>query len=168
MVVSMVLMNLLKPKQKNNGVKDTVCVTTRTESIAVNDYIGLHANGMGFEAHLTLMFLGNLDKDRADYVFEIIEELPYLDFTVKPQSLECFGKKPVITVNNNTTMTNYLEKLKHRGIESASKFLAFNPHITLKMPTNLDHCLIVPRIIQLTGPFLEWNGHKFIRYNNPF
>lgn len=100
-------------------------------------YIGLKAWDMGFDAHLTVMYLGPLDGERENYVNYVLSQIGRQEFLVGRNRIDLFANStPVVVVDD---VTDNLKKLRKRlertyGLISPSTF-PFNPHISL----SLDH-----------------------------
>lgn len=122
-------------------------------------YVGLKAQGMGFDAHLTVHYCGNLTSTQERYIRFLLNEWDGpREFTVVPSHIKMFGKNdfpvPVVVVSRFTTdpensgrslidLNNFL----HDNFPSPSKF-RWEPHITLKIPFRQD--LHIPHEIRLT------------------
>lgn len=114
-----------------------------------NTYIGLKANGMNFDAHLTVMYLGRkLDRDKIAYAQEVTAFLrPVHEYVVERKNIETFSNNtPVVTVVAPTMLFDLRRRLEEDyGFISPSQF-DFNPHISLKL--NGDD-IIIPKYIRL-------------------
>lgn len=138
------------------------------ESLTVNDYIGLHANDMGFDAHLTIMYFGTLDKDRFEYTMDVLKNIEPTIFFATRTGIKSFGKKlsvPVVTVKfEDTSMNSFLRYLDEWDITSNSEH-SWNPHITIK----LDHSetIMIPEYIKLSNLYLKYDGVKHYVNSRP-
>lgn len=104
---------------------------------------------MGFDAHLTLIFTGEMEPEEESLVKEIVYEASYKSYMVERKEIAMFGPEkniPVIKVLDNLDLHSLRERLLQRGVRSASEY-SWNPHITLR----LDHAqtLRIPRFITL-------------------
>lgn len=118
----------------------------------MNTYIGFKAEGMGFDAHLTVLYTGPLDKDRTDAVKSILSTFAPINIWVERKGIELFGPEnniPVVTVYTSETLINLRQKLLDYGIPNASKFKEWNPHITLAVDPN--KIIKIPAAIRLVN-----------------
>lgn len=119
-------------------------------------YIGYKALGMGFDAHLTVMYLGQISKLQEDLAVRFLKDhaemFMFNDYmTARRLKISMFGPNnniPVVEV----AVPNGLHKLRddlenHSYLPSPSEF-AWNPHITLKI--NGDDPIFIPSFITLT------------------
>lgn len=114
-------------------------------------YIGLKAGDMGFDAHLTLLYLGKLNPEKEAKARHALSQIGRQEFLVARKGIRLFGADfdiPVVLVED---ITDNLKKLRKRlertyGLVSRSEY-GFNPHITLK----LDHyqTVNIPMTIKL-------------------
>lgn len=113
-------------------------------------YVGLKALGMGFDAHLTLVYLGKIDFDTECRVKMIIEDIGPVTMPVIRDKIRMFGygKVPVVTVIYPEELVYLREQLVDMGVPNPSDY-SWNPHITIK----LDHLsdIIIPKTIVLTN-----------------
>jgi 2'-5' RNA ligase len=112
-------------------------------------YIGLRAWDMGFDAHLTVLYTGPLDKEREDYVRQVIYDIGPANFLVFRRGIEIFaGDIPVVTVTPHEGALFLLREMLEQeyGIISPSTF-PFNPHISLKL--NELNTIHIPKVIKL-------------------
>lgn len=118
----------------------------------VTYYIGMKAQDLGFDAHLTVRYLGQLDKERQHYVKDILSNIKTSDIYVERKALAMFGPKknlPVVKVRLlNPDLTWVQQTLDKYGIASASDY-AWNPHISIKLE-RVRGTLHIPKIIRLT------------------
>lgn len=106
---------------------------------------------MGFDAHMTLLFTGDLTKTKEYFIRGYLEKFDRHDavYEVERKCISMFGEGniPVVEI----IPTNFLSGLRLHMIESKfpnpSEF-GFNPHITLKLDHDED--IHIPRIIELT------------------
>lgn len=115
-------------------------------------YIGFKAQHMGFDAHLTVMYLGrHLTESDAKCINGILDEIGRDVMFVERNRIEIFRHgTPVVTVTpieGQGDLYGVRKQLEDYGLESKSEF-DFNPHITLKMK-NRDHTIYIPKIIRL-------------------
>lgn len=103
----------------------------------MKNYIGYKALGMGFDAHLTLLYTGNLEEDQAKSIEEFLLTIdPSLNhFMGVRQEIKMFGPNndiPVVTV----MVPDYIHKLRETLIKAEipnpSEF-SWNPHVTLDL-----------------------------------
>lgn len=117
-------------------------------------YIGLRAWDMGFDAHLTVAFLGDIDQEREFYIREKIAQHRWDQriFYVARKKIELFGPNndiPVITVAVPLSLRGLVEEMAHMGIEQNSEW-PWNPHISLKLEdTDTIHIPVVIRLDKL-------------------
>lgn len=109
-------------------------------------YIGYKAEDMGFDAHMTIMWLGKLDKERSDYVKSLLKDWPYHNAVVEPIKITNFYSTPVVRVKVPEEILSLLRYLNAHGVESASEF-PFNPHISLYLPGDGSTLKIPGKII---------------------
>ncbi len=112
-------------------------------------YIGFQAHGFGFEAHLTMSYLGKMIEQYEDEVHKILGTLTNRAFYVERNSINLFGPNkdiPVITVNVDTELMD-LKKTLDALIEDNSSY-EWNPHITLDTSIG-DLC--IPQRIRLSN-----------------
>ncbi len=115
----------------------------------MKNYIGLKANGMGFDAHLTVMYTGDLEPDQESHVENILSTLGSPAFYVERDSIVMFGPNnniPVLKVTPTLAMWNLRKILDSSHIPSPSEF-PWNPHITLEFEP--DSTLEIPPVIHL-------------------
>lgn len=122
----------------------------------MKNYIGLQAVGMGFDAHMTLLYTGLLSPVQEAKVQGILTSLgprlKYKVFGMERKSIEMFGPNydtPVITLHMREDLKDIRNELIAKGIPAPSEFTEWNPHITLKL--NHPHTIEIPAIIRLVG-----------------
>lgn len=100
-------------------------------------YVGLKANNMGFDAHLTVHYLGKTPEGVEDTYFKEVEEYvesrKNFSTRVFRTGIKLFGYRniPVMTVSVLPELAFMKEDLE-KMIPSASEY-KWNPHITLKL-----------------------------------
>lgn len=103
-------------------------------------YIGLKASDMGFDAHLTVMYLGKMNSEKETKVRDVIHRIGRQEFLVARKGIRFFGEMfniPVVLVEDVDESARYSlatlrKRLEHPyGLKSKSEY-PFNPHITLK------------------------------------
>lgn len=126
-------------------------------------YIGLVAWDMGFDAHMTLHFIGELDKERADYVLHTLKELGPITSLALRTTLDCFGSAgapvPVVKLVVSQDLVDYRSMLSQAGIINDTDS-QWKPHITLKIPDPTHATIHIPQSIKLTGPYLRYDGKR--------
>lgn len=122
----------------------------------MKSYIGLQAVGMGFDAHMTLLYTGYLSPVQEDKVERILSSLgprlKYKVFNMERKSIKMFGPNhdiPVVTMHIREDLEEIREKLIKKGVPAPSDFEKFNPHITLKL--NHPYTIEIPARIRLVG-----------------
>jgi 2'-5' RNA ligase len=116
-------------------------------------YIGYKAQGMGFDAHLTILYLGreNLGPEKELEVVDFLEGDSWLSAPkVMRQTIDLFGPNndiPVIRVMVPPELT-WLRNEALKEFGNGSEFKDWNPHITLDL-IHLD-IVRIPFEIQLT------------------
>jgi 2'-5' RNA ligase len=125
--------------------------------IVISDktYVGLKAQGMGFDAHLTVHCLGKISILQERLAVTVINN--WLDFSngiyfVERMGIELFGPVndiPVVKVGLiNDDLFELNRKFKqHSYLPDPSEF-EWNPHITLNLKSN--ETIRIPKIIKLT------------------
>lgn len=121
----------------------------------MKNYIGLQATGMGYDAHMTLLYTGNLTDSAEARVQRILDSLgtrlKYRVFSLDRKSIEMYGPNkdiPVLTLHMHKDLQRIREQLIGKGVPSPSEF-GFNPHITLKL--NHHYTVEIPPKIRLVG-----------------
>ena len=119
------------------------------------------------DAHVTIMFLGtvseNLAGRSADEIVTVLHQEPELNqyLIVRTTERVMFGQNqdiPVVLVDNPLLHHNRSvveELLFDIGIESASAFTEYKPHITLPEP---DY--VLPKEVVIAPPTLWWGNSK--------
>lgn len=114
-------------------------------------YVALKADGMGFDAHMTVIYLGQISKLQerlASQVLEYYQRLSY--YYVERLNITCFGDNndiPVLRVRPPVGLWDLRTELKqHCYLPNPNKY-EWSPHITLKL--DHDYPVIIPPIIRL-------------------
>ena len=118
----------------------------------MKNYIGFKARPMFFDAHLTVLYTGNLDSGREATTQSLITQfIGHPELVVYPHKISMFGPKnniPVIEVQPSDELIQIRKLLLDFGLPSPSEF-KWNPHITL--PRYLDRDIYIPSVIHLVG-----------------
>jgi 2'-5' RNA ligase len=131
------------------GIEDYV------EHVKVS-YLGFKALDMGFDAHLTVLYLGNIthEQEKLDSVATFLEgfrqEFHDSSSYVIRNDIQMFGPNkdiPVVRVIPNKQMW-YWRKLAESMLWNASEFKEWNPHITIDL--NAPSNIILPKVIKVT------------------
>ena len=114
-------------------------------------YIGLKAQNMGFDAHLTVFYLGrNMNKEEVELVKALLFQIGTVDIVVERSKIEMFSKDtPVVTVKSIPVLGDlYMlrKAIEQSGFVSPSQY-PFNPHISLRLNNGND--IHIPRFIKL-------------------
>jgi hypothetical protein len=123
--------------------------------MAKKNYVGLQAVNMGFEAHLTLIYTGDLSPHKEALYEEIIDSLGkrirYHVFNLDRNNIEMFGPNhdiPVLRLNMSANLNDLRNELIDRGIRNVSEY-SFNPHISLKLDNH--YTVEIPPRVRLVG-----------------
>lgn len=117
------------------------------------------------EAHCTIMFLGNISNVSFTKIdlWNAISTIKWPLMSVRTAGIEMFGPKadiPVVRLDSVIlhTFHDKLEAtLKAEGIESASEFKEYKPHITVK---NYEEDMLIPDIVHLGSPEVWWGDER--------
>ncbi len=115
-------------------------------------YIGMKAWDMGFDAHLTIMYLGPMsynERNTARWLTDIMRD-KYREVYVLRNKIEIFAENtPVITVvEHENSLTRLRKWFEEEGLVSPSTF-PFNPHISLNL--DVPSTLHLPPQIKLSN-----------------
>lgn len=114
-------------------------------------YVGYKAKGMGFDAHLTIVYFGyDASQETIDKVTEAVASFkpPRISFAERG-FFDLFGpgaEVPVIRVNVHNVLYDFRSALEEF---SASEFPDWNPHITLDLRAPI---IRIPETIKLMTP----------------
>jgi 2'-5' RNA ligase len=116
-------------------------------------YLGLKAWDMGYDAHLTVHYLGELSQEDKTRIAIWIDkhQLTNYHFHVARDSIAMFGPKNNIPVLKLRMINDELTKLQQECEQIWGKVSDYpwNPHITLKfIPGQTIH---IPELIRLSG-----------------
>lgn len=120
-------------------------------------YVGLKANNMGFDAHLTVFYLGEITQVQEQLARRVLEDFDYSYpnqiFYVERENISMFGPNNDIPVLTVMPMSGALERLRdmfadHAYLPNPSEF-DWNPHITIKFKYGAP--IILPGLIELTN-----------------
>lgn len=120
------------------------------------NYVGFKAWDMGFDAHLTVLFTGELEPQKELILQDILHEIGPQTNYVYPHKIALFGPDndiPVLRVQANESLFLLREQLIKWGVPNKSDY-DFTPHITLKLPHRgepLFQTLHIPTIIKLSN-----------------
>ena len=114
-------------------------------------YIGLKALGMGFDAHLTVFYLGrNMIQAEIEQVKALLYQIGTVEIVVERNRIEMFSREtPALTVKPIAVLGdlyNLRKIIEESGFVSPSEY-PFNPHITLRLNNGND--IHIPRFIKL-------------------
>lgn len=117
-----------------------------------NTYIGFKAHGFGFDAHLTVLYIGEQSPELVPHIREYLAETFRFSYPLRVlrESLDLFGPDRTIPVAR-VTVDNDMRSLRNsleRRFENASQFKDWNPHISLDISVAQD--IKLPYIIELT------------------
>lgn len=113
-------------------------------------YVAFKALDMGFDAHMTVIYLGKISVLQERLAQTIIDEFPYL-YQVGRNNIEMFGPNndiPVVTVIPPVGIWKLRKKLEQYSYLPNPSEYAWNPHITLDAKPN--QVIIIPPAIRLT------------------
>ena len=81
--------------------------------------------------HLTLAFIGEYTDP--DWVFEVMQSVPFRPFDIRLEGFGCFGDLYWCGVGGHTELTAYVQRLRRALAEAEIPFdhKRFSPHITL-------------------------------------
>lgn len=115
----------------------------------MKNYIGLKADGMGFDAHLTLLDTGDIYSPLLQkYAESLVERWGGMDGSyVKRLELTQFGTKTVVLVEVPEYIYNIRSLLVKNWPDNPYTRTTWVPHITLKYDHNED--IIIPNTIKL-------------------
>ncbi len=117
----------------------------------MKNYIGLKAKGLGFDAHLTLMYTGDLTDEQEEHIEWLIQ--PYVrEYDCFRHRIEMFGPNhdiPVVTVNPEPAIWGLRNLLEMSHAIPNPSTLIWTPHITLKWEDPVT--LHIPNRIKLTN-----------------
>lgn len=116
------------------------------------NYIGFKAWGFGFDAHLTLLYTGNLTSDEEETVEKLISRAVNSSFysVATRLSIDMFGPEfnvPVVRVNVLDEVLAIREYFISEGVPNPSEF-PFNPHVSLEFTENQP--LVIPSHFRLS------------------
>lgn len=101
------------------------------------NYVGLKTLNLGFDGHLTVLYTGDLDSDRASAAEWLVEEWLLKHsierFYAIPTEPDLFGPNndiPVIIVQPSPAILDLREYLLSQGLPNPSEF-PWTPHITI-------------------------------------
>jgi 2'-5' RNA ligase len=102
-------------------------------------YIGFKALGMGFDAHLTVIYTGRMNPEKEDKVRQLLDKVPMRDHycDVQRKRIALFGPTlttPVVLVEVPGSLLTVRDKLIEAGVPNPSQY-KWNPHITLDIKT---------------------------------
>lgn len=118
-------------------------------------YLGFKVKDMGFDAHLTVLYLGYIthDQEKIARVNEFLamnrDELSGSDYVIR-HDIELFGPEknlPVVTVMVGKHLWA-IRKMAELQLWNASEFKDWNPHITLDLEAPGD--LRIPKAIKVS------------------
>lgn len=113
-------------------------------------YLGYKVEGMGFDAHMTVLYLGECDDGQVGKVNEFLaahRDVFAGASYVARRNFALFGPKndvPVLTVTPGKDIWG-IRKLAEASLWNGSEFLDWNPHITLS-PKPAETVIISPMI----------------------
>lgn len=120
-------------------------------------YVGLKANNMGFDAHLTVFYLGEITKLQETLAERVLEDFDHnyhdQEFYAHRTGIKLFGPNndiPVMTVDPASGALPRLREMleQHSYLPNPSEF-DWNPHITIKLRYGTP--IILPSLIMLTS-----------------
>lgn len=113
----------------------------------MKNYIGYKAEGMGFDAHLTLLYTGDLDSPLLlKYAESLVDRYGHTDgLEVIRDEIIMFGTNPVVLLEVPLMLTEIHNLfVKHWPVVHSN---AWRPHITIKY--NHDDTILIPKRIRL-------------------
>lgn len=118
----------------------------------VKNYIGFKAWGLGYDAHLTLIYTGDLsDQQVTELRTLLLKTVPSTFYSLaKRLEFAMFGPKhdvPVIKVECIEEVIILRESLLSYGVPNPSEW-GWNPHITLQLTP--EQPLVIPSIFKLS------------------
>jgi 2'-5' RNA ligase len=98
-------------------------------------YLGFKVPYMGFDAHMTVLYIGDTEEEQADEIRKFLEEaqLPTFSATAQRDSIKLFGPNediPVLTLIVPEAVRDIRTLLEDK-FDNASEFKDWNPHVTL-------------------------------------
>ena len=116
------------------------------------NYIGLKAWGFGFDAHMTLLYTGNLTSSEEKTVQDLISRAVTSSFysVAVRANLDLFGPELNVPVLRMSVMDEIYALREHfisMGVPNLSEY-GFNPHITLQFVENQP--LVIPSHFRLS------------------
>ena len=120
------------------------------------NYIGFKAWDMGFNAHLTLVYTGEVGPQQELIIKDILHEIGEQTHYVYPHKLALFGPDndiPVLRVRADESLFLLREQLIKWGVPNKADY-DFVPHITLQLPQTRvpsNEKLIIPIVIRLAN-----------------
>lgn len=117
------------------------------------DYIGFKAWGLGFDAHLTMVYTGPLVEEQVIEIREILlRSVPSTFYSLaKRDEITMFGENneiPVVLVDPHDEVRSLREVLTENPLIPNPSQWMWNPHITLKFIENQP--LVIPSLIKLS------------------
>jgi 2'-5' RNA ligase len=114
-------------------------------------YLGFKVPYMGFDAHCTVLYLGDTEEEKADEIRKFLDQSQLATFSshANRKGIELFGPNldvPVVTLEVNDSV-NDIRRLCEKNFESPSEFKEWNPHVTLDLET--PGSLVIPPILSL-------------------
>lgn len=118
----------------------------------VKTYIGFKAWGLGFDAHLTMVYTGPLVKEQVEEIREFLLKNVSSTFwsIARRDGIAMFGEDsdiPVVLVTPNDEIMAIREMLISNYLIPNPSQWDWNPHITLKFPSSQP--VVIPSIIKL-------------------
>lgn len=99
-------------------------------------YIGFKAMNMGFDAHMTVLYLGQITKLQEQLALKFLEDYKHLKNTpVERVGFDMFGPNydlPVLRVGVPLELWRFREALENHSYLPNPSSYDWNPHITLK------------------------------------
>lgn len=126
----------------------------------MKNYIGFKALDMGFDAHLTMLYTGDLSFDQVRDIEFALEHmsLKYNGDWVERKALDLFGPidsdtlratTPVVVVNVSENLKMLREILIDMEFPNPSEY-PWNPHISLDFSSGM-HTIKIPPMIRITN-----------------